>query len=269
MSVYRTTDSVRALPRLAATFAATLAASCASAPDGGGEGSLERLWEASTSHAPQAALRSHTPAADDLEADDADARWGVDRVLVRIAEANPTLGAAEARLEAARAAHDAALAQWWPQLSLGLEYAATDNPSMAFAQLLNQQAVTLGPGFDATPGWIENWRKELRVDWPLFAPGRAQDAAAPDPADRRCGRDGRLGDRVRPDLLRPGLGLRFRHPLEHGLHVARDPGGVRADAGQPGCRLGPARPEQSLSTRPGRPVHQQLALRPALRRRAC
>ena len=105
--------------------------------------------------------------------------WTLDAVLARIAAANPTIGVARARLEEAEAARREARAAYWPELSLGLEYLNTDNPAQAFAVLLNQRALTLGPGFDADPGATDNWRKEVRLDWPLLAPGRdAQHQAA-------------------------------------------------------------------------------------------
>lgn len=104
----------------------------------------------------------------------APASWTLDAVLAEIARANATLGAARARLEEARAAKREAVATYYPELSLGFDYLSTDNPAQAFAVLLNQEELTLGPGFDPTPGSTDNWRKEVRLDWPLFAPGRRE-----------------------------------------------------------------------------------------------
>lgn len=104
--------------------------------------------------------------------DVAAAPGGLDAILARIATSNPTLAQAQASLDAARAATREADATLWPELSLNLGYVATDEPGQAFGLLLNQQDLTLGPDFDATPGTTENWRKELRLDWALFAPGR-------------------------------------------------------------------------------------------------
>ncbi|GEM_PF-511602 len=98
--------------------------------------------------------------------------WSLDQVLTRIKEANPRLSIAEANLEAARAALDEAKAAYRPILSLSRSYLVTDEPGTAFGLLLNQQRLSLGPSFDATPGTIDNHRTEARVDWTLFAPGR-------------------------------------------------------------------------------------------------
>jgi outer membrane protein TolC len=74
---------------------------------------------------------------------------------------------------------DEASASWLPELSAGIDWTITDQPSMAFGMLLDQHAIDFGSGFDATPGSTENWRKDVRLEWALFAPGRsaASDAA--------------------------------------------------------------------------------------------
>ena len=106
----------------------------------------------------------------------------LESILGRIAAANPTLGGAREHLALARAAKREADAARWPELSLALGYLATDEPAQAFGLLMNQEDLTLGPAFDPTPGTIENWRKELRLDWALVAPGR-------EPARRAAGEE--------------------------------------------------------------------------------
>jgi len=110
--------------------------------------------------------------------------WTLDEVLARIASATPTLARARERVAEARAALREARASYLPELALAVNYVATDEPAQAFALLLNQEQLTLGPGFDATPGTTQNWREELRLDWALFAPGRAQ--------NQRAAREGEL-----------------------------------------------------------------------------
>jgi outer membrane protein TolC len=100
--------------------------------------------------------------------------WTLDSILAEIARANPTLAAAHARIEEARAIRRSASASYLPELSLGLDYLATDSPSRAFAILLDQRDLTLGPSFDPEPGTVEDWRKEVRLDWALFEPGRSE-----------------------------------------------------------------------------------------------
>lgn len=141
--------------------------------------------------------------------------WTLAAVLDRIAAANPTLERAQANLDEARAVRDAARASTWPELSLGLDFVTTDNPAQAFAVLLNQERLTLGPGFDPTPGATDNWRKEVRLDWALFAPGRreAKRAAAEGEEAARLAREA-----AERRLLNAGvqawLGLRAARELE-------------------------------------------------------
>ncbi len=99
--------------------------------------------------------------------------WTLAQVLEQISSHNPDLVRARAGLQQAQAGVQMSRASYWPELSLGLQFASTDNPGQAFGVLLNQQRLSLGPGFDATPGITENWRKELRVDWSLWNPERA------------------------------------------------------------------------------------------------
>lgn len=99
-------------------------------------------------------------------------------MLEEIARANPTLAVAEARLAEAEALRGAARATRWPELAFEAGYIATDEPARAFGLLLDQRELSLGPGFDPTPGTIDNWRTGVRLDWPLFAPGRSQGVAA-------------------------------------------------------------------------------------------
>lgn len=111
---------------------------------------------------------------------DPDRIWTLDAILARIARANPDLAAARARVAAAEAARREAERAWIPVLTAGQSYLSTDNPSTAFALRLDQHRISLGPGFDPTPGVTERWRTELRVDLALFEPGRGErtDAAS-------------------------------------------------------------------------------------------
>jgi len=158
-------------PTVAATGLALLLASCSSARVEDVD-SIERAARPpSTAPAPSPAAESAQPAEP--------ARWRLDDVLARIASANPTIALAEARLDEARAVRGEADASWLPELSVGVDWTTTDQPSMAFGLLLDQHAIDFGSGFDATPGSTENWRKDVRLEWALFAPGRgaASDAA--------------------------------------------------------------------------------------------
>ena len=141
--------------------------------------------------------------------------WSLDAVLAHIARANPTLGSAQARLEEAEALRQEAVASYVPALTLGLDFVSTDNPAQAFALLLNQQRLTLGPSFDPTPGSIDNWHTEIRLDWPLFAPGRSESrhAAAAGEEAARLAREA-FERRLLNAGVQAWLGLRAARALE-------------------------------------------------------
>ena len=100
--------------------------------------------------------------------------WTLEMVLRRIKAANPNLAIAETHIQEARAAISEAKASYLPTLTLSETYFSTNNPGQAFGLLLNQHRLSLGPGFDPTPGVTENWRTEVRAQWALFAPGRRE-----------------------------------------------------------------------------------------------
>lgn len=155
---------------------AALVSGCAGARVDGPERILERAWSGASDGAARTASRPGPPEAERpaLEARAPSEPWTLDAILERIARANPTIAAARASLEEARAVRGETFASYFPELSLGFGVLSTDEPAQAFGLLLDQEKLTLGPGFDPTPGSTENWRKEVRLDWPLFAPGRGQ-----------------------------------------------------------------------------------------------
>lgn len=107
------------------------------------------------------------------------ATWRLEDVFERVSNANPTARQALARLGQAAAAVESASAAWWPEFSLGVAWTHTDQPSMAFANLLDQHAVDFAAGFDPVPGGTTNWHEDVRLSWMLLAPGRRDtDAAA-------------------------------------------------------------------------------------------
>ena len=165
---------------------------------------------ATSAHGPSAPERRATPVLPQEPGS-----WSLDDLLARIAAANPTLGAAQARFDQAQAARAEVVASYYPELSFGVDYVSTDNPGQAFGLLLNQESLSLGPAFDPTPGATENWRKEVRLDWALFAPGRAEGRRAASAAEEAA----RLArEAIERRLLNGGvqawLGLRTARALE-------------------------------------------------------
>ncbi len=151
----------------------------------------------STGPRPSIARTTRAPAHDASAPADpqrvADQPWRLSEVLERIASGSPTLGQALARIDQARAAVREARASYAPELSLQVDFVATDDPAQAFALLLNQERLSLGPAFDPTPGSTRNWREQVRLDWPLFAPGRSQAHAA--------AREGELAARAQSEAI--------------------------------------------------------------------
>ena len=89
---------------------------------------------------------------------------------------NPDLEAMTFRVEAARAAHQQARSNWYPQLALSGNYTRTNNPAQAFMMALNQERLDMtAPGFDpADPGNTHNIRVSLGVEYLLFDGGRSR-----------------------------------------------------------------------------------------------
>lgn len=201
----------------APALAASLLAACSSARVDGAERILDTAWSGAEGEARRAA-----PPPEPIEgvpvdepASEVRSEWTLEAILDRIALVNPTLGSALARLDEAEAARKEAVAAYFPELSLGLDYLSTDEPARAFAVLLNQQKLSLGPGFDPAPGSVENWREEVRLDWPLFAPGRGESRRAAE-AGAEAARLTR--ESIERRLLNSGvqewLGLRAARELE-------------------------------------------------------
>jgi outer membrane protein len=193
---------------------AVLVGSCASASVASADGLRERA--AAPARDPATAWRqSELGGVENAARPAHSGPWTLDAVLERIASASPTVARAQVRIDEARAAVREARASYLPELSLNLDYVATDEPAQAFALLLNQERLSLGPAFDATPGVTENWREELRLDWALFAPGRAQQRAAAREGERAASL---FGAALEKRLLNAGvqawLGLRAALELE-------------------------------------------------------
>lgn len=86
-------------------------------------------------------------------------------------KASPDIRAAAARLDAARAAVREAGSAFYPQLSLSVNWARTDNPPQAFFMQLNQQQASLQKDFNR-PDDTENLRGTAGVQWRLYDGGR-------------------------------------------------------------------------------------------------
>lgn len=86
-------------------------------------------------------------------------------------EGNPGLAAAQQRVVAARWAYDQAAAAYYPMIGTKADYLVTDNPTMAFMNVLNQRSFTMDSDFN-NPDTTDNLRLEINARIRLFDGGR-------------------------------------------------------------------------------------------------
>lgn len=99
----------------------------------------------------------------------------LDQALALAAAHSPVLKAARHDVQAAEAQHTIATSAFLPRIEISESFTNTNNPSQAFATLLNQGRFTQA-GFDIAtlnrPGAVENYRSAVNVVQPLFNGGR-------------------------------------------------------------------------------------------------
>jgi len=87
---------------------------------------------------------------------------------------NPDLAAAAARIGEAEARVAEVTANFYPKLTARVEYSYTDNPALAFSNIVAQRRFDFGIDINH-PGWVENFRPEVVGTWNLYRGG--QDSA--------------------------------------------------------------------------------------------
>jgi outer membrane protein TolC len=97
-------------------------------------------------------------------------------------ERNPDLAAARHQVLAASEAIDMARAAYYPALTVGASYSATNNPAAAFTMILNQRQLSLAQDFNH-PETTDNVNTRLQLSWSLY-----------DARQRRGRRDAALAD---------------------------------------------------------------------------
>jgi outer membrane protein TolC len=99
----------------------------------------------------------------------------LDQALALAAAHSPVLKAARHDVQAAEAQRAIAASAFLPKIEISESFTNTNNPSQAFATLLNQGRFT-SAGFDITtlnrPGAVENYRSAVNVVQPLFNGGK-------------------------------------------------------------------------------------------------
>jgi outer membrane protein len=84
---------------------------------------------------------------------------------------NPDLAAAAARIGEAEARVAEVAAGFYPKLTARVEYTYTDNPAIAFSNIVAQRRFNFGMDINH-PGWVENFRPEIAGSWNLYRGGQ-------------------------------------------------------------------------------------------------
>jgi outer membrane protein TolC len=77
--------------------------------------------------------------------------WTLERAIGHALTNSPDARIAHRRIAAARGGMDQANAALWPQLQLQSSYARTDNPMLAFGNILNQRSFSSSLDFNDVP----------------------------------------------------------------------------------------------------------------------
>ncbi len=97
--------------------------------------------------------------------------WTLERALEQALSRNPDAHMAQQRIAAAQAVLDQANAAFWPRLQFQSSYTRTDNPMLAFGDILNQRASSSSLNFNHVPDMDDANAKGL-VTLPLYAGGK-------------------------------------------------------------------------------------------------
>jgi outer membrane protein len=84
---------------------------------------------------------------------------------------NPDLMAAAARIGEAEARVAEVAAGFYPKLTARVGYTYTDNPAIAFSNIVAQRRFSFGMDINH-PGWVENFRPEIVGSWNLYRGGQ-------------------------------------------------------------------------------------------------
>lgn len=89
-------------------------------------------------------------------------------------ENNPDLAIMQARLEQADAQLGEALANFYPQVKVGLSYQHSDNPAQAFSMIIAQRRLDFAKGdaYFNHPGGVDNYRPQVTATYSLFRGGQ-------------------------------------------------------------------------------------------------
>jgi outer membrane protein TolC len=97
--------------------------------------------------------------------------WTLERALDYALAHNPDARIAQQRIAAAQAGLEQANSTFWPRLQVQSGYTRTDNPMMAFGNILNQRSYSSSLNFNDVPG-VDDLNARGIVTVPLYAGGR-------------------------------------------------------------------------------------------------
>lgn len=97
--------------------------------------------------------------------------WTLERSLDYAVTHNPDARIARQRIAAAQAGLEQAEAAFWPKLQIQSSYTRTDNPALAFGNVLNQRSYRPSLDLDNVPG-VDNLNARGVITVPLYAGGQ-------------------------------------------------------------------------------------------------
>jgi outer membrane protein TolC len=97
--------------------------------------------------------------------------WTLERALDYALTHNPDARMARQRITVAQAGLEQANSTFWPRLQVQSGYTRTDNPMMAFGDILNQRSYSSSLNFNDVPG-VDDLNARGLVTVPLYAGGR-------------------------------------------------------------------------------------------------
>ena len=99
--------------------------------------------------------------------------WTLERAIGHALTNSPDARIAQRRIAAARAGIDQANAAFWPQLQIQSSYTRTDNPMLAFGNILNQRSFSPSLDFNDVPD-VDNLNVRGLLTMPLYTGGRVK-----------------------------------------------------------------------------------------------
>ena len=120
--------------------------------------------------------------------------WTLERALQHALVHNPDARIAQHRIDLAQAQLAQANSAFWPRLQIQSSYTRTDNPMMAFGNILNQRSFDSSLNFNDVPETDDINVRGL-VTAPLYAGGR-------NTAERKAARSGKRAARFEEVAVR-------------------------------------------------------------------